>query len=110
MRSSHILTPARRGLLGDDAPRWVNAHWAESVKESFKSSLEISAMDRDGLMADVAGLIAEMHLPCYAISARQLADGRATMALTIGVNNTEHLNTVIARLRKIKSITTITRV
>ena len=101
---------ARAGLLGDDAPRWVNAHWAESVKESFKSSLEISAMDRDGLMADVAGLIAEMHLPCYAISARQLADGRATMALTIGVNNTEHLNTVIARLRKIKSITTITRV
>jgi GTP pyrophosphokinase len=81
----------------------VNAHWAESVKESFKSSLEISAMDRDGLMADVAGLIAEMHLPCYAISARQLADGRATMALTIGVNNTEHLNTVIARLRKIKA-------
>ena len=101
---------ARAGLLGDDAPRWVNAHWAESVKESFKSSLEISAMDRDGLMADVAGLIAEMHLPCYAVSARQLADGRATMALTIGVNNTEHLNTVIARLRKIKSITTITRV
>ena len=46
---------ARAGLLGDDAPRWVNAHWAESVKESFKSSLEISAMDRDGLMADVAG-------------------------------------------------------
>ena len=62
------------------------------------------------LWPGVAGLIAEMHLPCYAISARQLADGRATMALTIGVNNTEHLNTVIARLRKIKSITTITRV
>ena len=98
------------GLLGDDAPRWVSARWADSVKESFKSSLEISAVDRGGLMADVAVLIAEMHLPCYSISARQLPDGRATMSLTIGVNNTEHLNTVIARLRKIKSITNITRV
>ena len=100
---------ASSGLLGDEAPRWVSARWADSVKESFKSSLEISAMDRDGLMADVALLIAEMHLPCYAISARQLPDGRATMSLTIGVNNTEHLNTVISRLRKIKSITNITR-
>ena len=100
---------ASSGLLGEDAPRWVSARWADSVKESFKSSLEISAMDRDGLMADVAVLIAEMHLPCYAISARQLPDGRATMSLTIGVNNTEHLNTVISRLRKIKSITNITR-
>ncbi|MBD5102837.1 MAG: bifunctional (p)ppGpp synthetase/guanosine-3',5'-bis(diphosphate) 3'-pyrophosphohydrolase [Subdoligranulum sp.] len=101
---------ASSGLLGEEAPRWVSARWADSVKESFKSSLEISAMDRDGLMADVAVLIAEMHLPCYAISARQLPDGRATMTLTIGVNNTEHLNTVISRLRKIKSITTINRV
>ncbi|MBD5093633.1 MAG: bifunctional (p)ppGpp synthetase/guanosine-3',5'-bis(diphosphate) 3'-pyrophosphohydrolase [Subdoligranulum sp.] len=101
---------ASSGLLGEEAPRWVSARWADSVKESFKSSLEISAMDRDGLMADVAVLIAEMHLPCYAISARQLPDGRATMTLTIGVNNTEHLNTVISRLRKIKSITNINRV
>ena len=101
---------ARHGLEGPDAGRWVRAYWADSVQESFKSSLEIAAIDRDGLMADVAGLIAEMRLPCYAISARQLSDGRATMSLTIGVNNTEHLNTVIARLRKIKSITDIQRV
>ncbi|WP_367924357.1 bifunctional (p)ppGpp synthetase/guanosine-3',5'-bis(diphosphate) 3'-pyrophosphohydrolase [uncultured Ruthenibacterium sp.] len=100
----------RIGLGGEDAPRWVQAHWAEGVKESFKSSLEISAIDRDGLMADVAGLIAEMRLPCYAISARQLSDGRATMSLTVGVNNTEHLNTVIARLKKIRSVTSIVRV
>ncbi len=97
------------GVLGVDAPRWVNARWADSVRESFKSTLEISAVDRGGLMADVAVLVSEMHLPCYAISARQLPDGRATMSLTIGVNNTEHLNTVISRLKKIKSITNITR-
>ncbi len=100
---------AQAGLAGPDAERWVNAHWADSVKENFKSTLELFAVDRDGLMADVAGLIAELHLPCYAIAARKLSDGRANMTLTIGVNNTEHLNTIIGRLKKIKSITTITR-
>ena len=100
----------KAGLEGPDAARWVRAHWADSVQESFKSELEISAVDRNGLMADVAGLVAEMHLPCYAISARQLSDGRATMSLTIGINSIEHLNTVLGRLRKIQSVTSVTRV
>ncbi|MEG0166510.1 MAG: bifunctional (p)ppGpp synthetase/guanosine-3',5'-bis(diphosphate) 3'-pyrophosphohydrolase [Ruthenibacterium sp.] len=99
----------RAGVDGEDAPRWVGAFWADSVKESFKSTLEIFAMDRAGLTADIAILIAEMRLPCYALNARQMADGRATMRITIGVNNTEHLNTVIAKLRRIKNVTSITR-
>ncbi|MEG1380720.1 MAG: bifunctional (p)ppGpp synthetase/guanosine-3',5'-bis(diphosphate) 3'-pyrophosphohydrolase [Ruthenibacterium sp.] len=98
------------GVDGEDAPRWVRAFWADSVKESFKSTLEIFAMDRDGLTADIAILIAEMRLPCYALNARQMADGRATMRITIGVNNTEHLNTVIAKLKRIKNVTSITRI
>lgn len=97
------------GLGGQDSPRWVRAYWADSVKESFKSTLEVSALDRDGLFADVSSLIAEMRLPCYAINARQISDGRASMTITIGINNTEHLNTVIARLRKIKNIISVTR-
>ncbi len=100
---------ARAGLEGPDAARWLRAHWAEDVQESFKSTLEVSALDRSGLMADVAGLIAEMRLPCYAMAARQLSDGRAAMTLTIGINNTEHLNSVIARLRKVRGVTSVQR-
>ncbi len=100
---------ARAGLEGPDAARWLRAHWAEDVKESFKSTLEVSAIDRGGLMADVAGLIAEMRLPCYAMSARQLSDGRAAMTMTIGINNTEHLNNVIARIKKVRGVTSVQR-
>ena len=60
-------------------------------------------------MADVAGLIAEMRLPCYAMSARQLSDGRAAMTMTIGINNTEHLNNVIARIKKVRGVTSVQR-
>ncbi|MEG1476522.1 MAG: bifunctional (p)ppGpp synthetase/guanosine-3',5'-bis(diphosphate) 3'-pyrophosphohydrolase [Oscillospiraceae bacterium] len=101
---------ANEGTRGDDAPRWLNAYWADSVKENFKSTLEVSAMDRDGLFADVSGLINEMRLPCYAINARQISDGRATMVLTVGITNTEHLNTVISRMKKIKNIISVTRI
>lgn len=93
---------ARAGLSGEDSARWLRAWWAEkaSEKESFKSSLEISAMDRDGLVADVAGLIAEMRLTCYTFSARQLSDGRASLTLTIAISSKEHLAGVIQRMKK----------
>lgn len=100
----------KTGLQGEDSPRWVRAYWAQSVKESFKSTLEVSALDRDGLFADVSALIAEMRLPCFAINARQVSDGRATMTITIGINNIDHLNTVLARMRKIKNIISVTRI
>lgn len=101
---------ARHGMEDGETERWLRAYWADSVKESFKCALEISALDRAGLMVDVAGLVADMRLPCYAIAARQLSDGRAAMSLTIGLNSTEHLNNVIAKLRKIKGITSVVRV
>ena len=102
---------ARAGLSGEDSARWLRAWWAEkaSEKESFKSSLEISAMDRDGLVADVAGLIAEMRLTCYTFSARQLSDGRASLTLTIAISSKEHLAGVIQRMKKIKSVLSIQR-
>ena len=60
-------------------------------------------------MADVAGLIAEMRLTCYALSARQLSDGRASLNLTIAISSKEHLTGVIQRLKKIKSVLSIQR-
>ncbi len=94
---------------GED-PRWVQAHWDNSVKESFKSTLEIFAMDRTGLFTDVSALLGDMRIPIYAISARQTSDGRATMTATIGINNIEHLNSVIQRLRKVRDVISVVRI
>ncbi|MCI6640281.1 MAG: bifunctional (p)ppGpp synthetase/guanosine-3',5'-bis(diphosphate) 3'-pyrophosphohydrolase [Pygmaiobacter massiliensis] len=93
----------------DSSPRWIRAWWAEGVKESFKSTLEITAVDRDGLITDVSACIANMKVPIYAFAARQTADGRSNITATVGINNTEHLNSVIARLRKIRDVVQVTR-
>ena len=91
-------------------PRWVQARWDDGVKESFKSTLEISAMDRSGLFTDVSALLGDMRIPIFAINARQTTDGRATMTVTIGITNIEHLNSVIQRLRKVKDVTGVNRI
>ncbi len=102
-------TDCRNALGAEHSPRWLQAYWAEGVKESFKSTLEVFALDRDRLFFDITSVLAEMHVPVYAINARTTTDERATITVTIGIQNTEHLNRVVGRLRKVQGVTEIAR-
>ena len=92
-----------------DAPRWVKAYWADSVKDSYKAGLEIVALDRNELLRDVLSALADIRVPIYTMNARQVENNCAVVSLTIGINNTEHLNRVVARLSKIKDVLKVTR-
>ncbi|MEA4912254.1 MAG: bifunctional (p)ppGpp synthetase/guanosine-3',5'-bis(diphosphate) 3'-pyrophosphohydrolase [Oscillospiraceae bacterium] len=95
--------------LDENSMRWVNVAWADNVRESFKSTLEISCIDRTGLIADISTALSQMHIPIFAFNTRTTADKRAEISVTIGINNTEHLNSVIAKLRKIRDVERIDR-
>ena len=92
-----------------NAPRWVKAYWADSVKDSYKAGLEIIALDRNELLRDVLAALADIRVPIYTMNARQVENNCAVVSLTIGINNTEHLNRVVARLAKIKDVLKVTR-
>ncbi|MFI3169275.1 MAG: bifunctional (p)ppGpp synthetase/guanosine-3',5'-bis(diphosphate) 3'-pyrophosphohydrolase [Faecalibacterium sp.] len=92
-----------------NADRWVHAYWEENIKESYKATVIIDALDRDGLLSDVAINLGDMRVPIYAINGRPTENGVAQLSITIGINNTEHLNNVVTRLRKIKDVFKITR-
>ena len=92
-----------------NAPRWVKAYWADSVKDSYKAGLEIVALDRNELLRDVLSALADNRVPIYTMNARQVENNCAVVSLTIGINNTEHLNRVVARLSKVKDVLKVTR-
>ena len=92
-----------------NAPRWVKAYWADSVKDSYKAGLEIIALDRNELLRDVLAALADIRVPIYTMNARQVENNCAVVSLPIGINNTEHLNRVVARLAKIKDVLKVTR-
>ena len=91
-----------------NAPRWVKAYWADSVKESYKAGVEILALDRNDLLKDVLNALSDMRVPIYNMNARQV-DNYGIVNLTIGINNTEHLDRVVARLGKIRDVLKVTR-
>ena len=61
------------------------------------------------LLQDVLAALADIRVPIYALNARQVENNCAVVSLTIGINNTEHLNRVVARLSKVKDVLKVTR-
>ena len=95
--------------LADEPDRWIPAGWDSSVKEDFTATVSMTCLNRVGLRADVSKMIADMRVMIYGINTKSKKDGRASLELTIGVNGIEHLNGVMAKLRKINGVLDVER-
>lgn len=95
--------------LADEPDRWIAASWDSSAKEDFTATVSLTCLDRVGLMADISKMIADMRVMIYGINTKSKKDGRASLELTIGVNGIEHLNGVMAKLRKINGVLDVER-
>lgn len=89
--------------------RWVNASWNNSSKQEFRAALQITALSRIGLMADISIQIAAMRVNINDLSTREAKDGRSLINMTVTVNNVEHLKNVIARIEKINGVLLVER-
>ncbi len=89
--------------------RWVTVHWAGEVKEEFKSSLEIIALDRTGLLADLTQQLFNMHLFIHSLNSRESKEGTAIVTATITIGSLEQLKTIITRLSNISGVLSVRR-
>ncbi len=94
----------------DEPARWVHAHWDNVRSESFTSTLQISAIDREGLVGDVMNTAYNMRLAVHQINARQLKGGNSVIHLNISAESVEHLRSIIARMEKISGVFSVERV
>ena len=90
--------------------RLVKTEWDDSANEQFRSTIVINCLDRTGLLADISGKLSSMHIPIYALNTNVSSDRRTTITTTIGVSRREHLDSVVEKLRKVKSVLDIQRV
>lgn len=89
--------------------RWVNVHWAGEVQEEFKTTLEIVATDRSGLLADITQQLFDMHLFIHSLNSREAKDGCAVITATISINGVEQLKNIIMRLSNISGTLSVRR-
>ena len=90
--------------------RWVNAHWAGEVKDDFKSTLHIVAVDRAGLLADITQQLSNMKIFIHALNSRQERNSdNAFISATISINGLPQLQNIIDRLSKVPGVVSIDR-
>ncbi len=99
--------PARR--KPEEQGRWVKVAWADTTGSTFRTSLEISAKDRDGLALDVAMALSAQKAKLNNLSARSQPDGYAIINLELAVEGQGELTSVINKLSQIPGVFLVRR-
>ena len=93
----------------EEADRWVKVSWVNSRLPDYKTALEVSAKDRDGLTLDIAMALSAAKVKVTALSARSLPDGHATINIVVEVKDKDELNSVINKLNNIPGVYYVAR-
>lgn len=93
----------------EEPERWVSCYWEDEVGDAFRSTLQITASDRTGLLADVTIKFSNMHIFIHSLNSRELKDGKAVVTATIDVMGRNHLRGIISKLSDINGIEEIKR-
>ena len=101
------VQPERR--RPEEEARWVKVSWAESKLPNYKTSLELSAKDRDNLTLDVAMALSTAKVKVSALSARSMPDGHATISMVVEVKDKGELEGVINKLNNIQGVYHVAR-
>ena len=88
----------------EEADRWVRVAWLEENLPAYKTALELTAKDRDGLALDVTMALSTAKVKVSALSARTTQEGSAVINVVLEVKNREELNSVINRLHQIQGV------
>ena len=89
--------------------RMLHAYWEETPKVSYPVEVEVTAMDRTNLLQELVASISESKINIMAVNGRTDKNGIATIHLTIVVRDLEHLQHIIAKLKKVKDVFTVER-
>ncbi len=91
--------------------RLIEAVWPIGKNENkrFVATLGITAIDRTGLVVEVATLITNMKITMTTISAKSEKNGTASISVGVEISNINDLDNLIARIEALKDVTSVRR-
>jgi GTP diphosphokinase / guanosine-3',5'-bis(diphosphate) 3'-diphosphatase len=96
-------------LNEDEKDRLVNVDWSESDQHVFPVTVRLEAWDREGLVRDVTGILADEKINIIALSAVVHKDQTATVWTTLEVPRLDRLSRIMSRLESIRDVFNVVR-
>ena len=106
----HNVSESRKNE--ENLARWVNATWEKedfNSSENYEASLQIITEDGIGVIAAISMALADMRVSISSINTQTLKTGDVAINISIGCRNTSHVESIVSRLRSVKSVIRVTR-
>ncbi len=89
--------------------RLIEVKWYTASNVAYKADITVMANDRTQLLMEVTNTIGEAKIPLKAMNARTTRDQIALISLTLEITDTEQLEKIIRKLRRVDGVFEVTR-
>ncbi|WP_028544786.1 RelA/SpoT family protein [Paenibacillus taiwanensis] len=97
-------------IEGEEAERIIEVEWEESIEANYSVDIEITGMDRRGFLNEVLQVVSESKTNIAAVSGRSDKNKLALIHMTVLIRNTEHLHSVVEKIKRVKDVYTVQRI
>lgn len=96
--------------LAKDPDRLIEVAWEENYQTSSPVAVQVTALDRSGLLADVVSIIADARINMLSTSSRANKSKIATLDLVLEIKDAQQLQYVMNKIGKVRDVMHVERV
>jgi GTP pyrophosphokinase len=93
----------------DEHERLVRVDWGPVSQTTYPVSIRIDAADREGLLRDVATVVAEENVNFTAANVATNADRTATITATVELSSIDQLSRILGKLERVRDVIGVAR-
>lgn len=106
----HRLDCPNMDDLAKDPDRLIEVAWDENYSAAHPVEVQLTALDRSGLLADVVSIVAEARINMLSSSSRAGKNKLATIDLVLEIKDAKQLSYVMQKMRKVRDVMTVERI
>ena len=96
-------------IQGCDQERLIDVRWDDRKKFIYPVKVEVTSIDKKGLLAEISAAISAAEANISNASARTLEDNKAVSTFDLEVSNFKHLQSVIRSIEQVKGVIKVNR-
>ncbi len=89
--------------------KWITVSWEKNVDEDFSSQIQVETINRTGVLAEIAGTIADSKSNIEQVSVLGRHEDCSMLSFLLSVKNRNHLATIMRNVRKMPDVIRVTR-
>lgn len=98
------------GTDDEEAARVIDVDWEYAIEANYSVDIEITGHDRRNFLNEVLQAVSESKTNISAVSGRSDKSKMALVHMTILIRNTDHLQSVVEKIKRVKDVYTVHRI